>query len=232
MWLFGQGMPKSRRLPGGMGTSLKPAYEPIVLARAPLEGTTHRNLDVHGTGALNVDACRVDGRWPANVVLTHADDCDQDRCGANCPRSIIDGHVARPASRALYCAKASRREREAGCDGLPARTRDLFPNAGSSGQRPRPVRNAHPTVKPLAVMRWLVRLACPPGGLVLDCFCGSGTTGVATVLEQRRFVGIEQDADYVAIARARISHWDEAPGGHRDDEVACRPFAARQAVAR
>jgi hypothetical protein len=127
---------------------------------------------------------------------------DQD-AGPRRRRDECDG-----PSRFFYCAEASRRERDAGCDHLPASELDLFPNAGNKrGGRPRPVRNPHPTVKPIEVMRWLVRLATPPGSLVLDPFCGSGTTGIAAVLEQRRFLGIELDADDVHIARARLDHW-------------------------
>ena len=76
------------------------------------------------------------------------------------------------------------------------------------------MRNAHPTVKPIEVMRWLVRLACPPQGLVLDPFCGSGSTGIATILEGRRFVGIELDRDHAQLARTRITHWATTPPEH------------------
>jgi len=88
------------------------------------------------------------------------------------------------ASRFFYTAKASRREREAGCES-----------------------NGHPTVKPIALMRWLCRLVTPPGGLVLDPFNGSGSTGCAAVLEGFRYLGAELDAEYVEIARKRIAHW-------------------------
>lgn len=97
-----------------------------------------------------------------------------------------------------------------GCERLPRRMLDLFPNAAN--KRPgAPVRNPHPTVKPLELMRWLVRLACPPGGLVLDPFCGSGTTGAAAAIEGRCFLGIELEAPYVEIAKARIAHWAASP---------------------
>ena len=215
LWLYGTGMPKSRRLPGGRGTALKPAYEPILLARKQPAAPAERNVAMHGTGALNIDSCRVDGRWPANVLLSHHQDCLPGRCHRHCPTQIADAAAAstRPqatgrggASRLFYCPKASRRERDAGCEQLPRHELDLFPNAHGNGHRPAAAANAHPTVKPVAVMQWLLRLVTPAAGLVLDPFCGSGSTGCAAVLEQRRFIGIEREAEYVAVARARIAH--------------------------
>lgn len=136
-------------------------------------------------------------------------------CAPGCP--VAEGDAAAgsqlPPSRFLHCPKADRAERDAGCEGLPERDLDLFPNSGTSG----PARNPHPSVKPLELMRWLVRLACPPGGLVLDPFMGSGTTGAAAKLEGRRFCGIEREATYLEIARARIAHHAGPPetGGRR-----------------
>jgi len=217
--LYGTGMPKSRRLPGGLGTALKPAYEPILLARKTPDVPILRNLERHGTGALNIDPCRVDGRWPANVVLTHACECTSTGCGGDCPTRLIDTAASRKreqagavcsASRLFYCPKASRRERNAGCEKLPLQELDLFPNAHGDGKAPPAAANAHPTVKPLALMRWLVRLVSPPGGLVLDPFCGSGSTGCAAVLEHRQFLGIEREEQYVAVAHARLAHWAAA----------------------
>lgn len=217
LWLYGTGMPKSRRLPGGQATALKPAYEPILLARKPPLGSVERNLHTYGTGALNIDACRVEGRWPANVVLSHAPGCgDGCCCETDCPVALVDtgagdARVASPARRAggrlFYCPKASRRERNAGCEHLPHQRLDLFPTAAGAAYTPPTAPNAHPTVKPLALMRWVVRLATPPGGTVLDPFCGSGSTGCAAVLEGRRFLGIERDEQYAVVARARIEHW-------------------------
>ena len=243
MWLHGQGMPKSRRLPGGLGTALKPAYEPIILARRALSAPAAQNVRGHGTGALNIDACRIsplanhhdavgrtrgkepvsrgEGRWPANVVLTHTPNCRTERCAAACPaRRFDDQTIAKGLGRAnrfVYCAKASRRERDAGCQRLPARDLDLFPNARRDRHAPpRRVRNPHPTVKPIELMRWLIRLATPQDGLVLDPFCGSGTTGIAAVLEQRRFLGIELDPEHANVARARITHWPQTSEKDRD----------------
>jgi DNA modification methylase len=195
MWLYGQGLPKSRRMAYGQGTTLKPAYEPILLARAPMEGSAERNIATWGTGALNIDAARIgEARyWPAHVALSHAPDC---------PVGLLD-HGGGP-SRLFYCAKATRAEREAGCEQLPTRLVRIY---NGHHHPPRLVSNLHPTVKPLALMRWLIRLVTPPGGLVLDPFTGSGSTGIATVLEDRMFVGIERESAYVDVACARLTHW-------------------------
>jgi len=114
----------------------------------------------------------------------------------------------------IYCSKASRRERNAGCEGLEERSTHILSGGITSADHPdtapgggeRTARNHHPTVKAQALMRWLVRLACPPGGVVLDPFMGSGSTGCAAVAEGMGFVGIEAEAEYLEIARARIAH--------------------------
>jgi len=207
LWLFGTGVPKSRRLAGGYGTNLKPAYEPVLLARAPFQGSTAANLERYGTGALSVEAARIGktGYWPAHVALSHAPGCGA-ACVDDCPVPMIDR--ARPdllPSRLFFCAKASKPEREGGCVELPLRSDLLY-----SRPSPRFRRNTHPTVKPVALMAWLVRLVTPPGGLVLDPFTGSGTTGIAAVGEGRRFLGIEREGEYVDIACARLTHWAHA----------------------
>jgi hypothetical protein len=197
LWLYAQGMPKSRRLPGGLGTTLKPAYEPILIARKPLAGTTTDNLQRFGTGALNIEATRVGGAsgyWPANVAASHSPDC---------PVALLAGERVGP-SRLFFCAKATKREREAGCEHLPQRSAQLYTGTGRPA---RERRNTHPTVKPVELMRWLVRLAVPEGGVVLDPFTGSASTGIAAVVEGRRFLGIERESEYVDIACARLSHW-------------------------
>jgi DNA modification methylase len=229
MWIFGQGFPKSLNLTGpatGWGTALKPAYEPILLARKPLQGTTAQNHARHRTGALHIDACRVGasnrkcpaegrthnparaasslGRWPANLALIHAPSCTNTRCAGDCPAGLLDER-----QRFFYAAKASRAEREAGCEQLARQTVQTFQIGRENNERARenPVRNIHPTVKPIELMRWLVRLLTPTGGLVLDPFAGSGSTGAAAVLEGASFLGIEREDGYVPIARARIRHW-------------------------
>jgi hypothetical protein len=205
MWLYSTGVPKSRRMRGGQGTGLKPAFEPVLLARTPIAGTVTANLKTWGTGTLSIDAARVgEGRyWPANVTLSHARGCSTRSCATGCPLLLIDrARPDLPPSRLFFSAKATRREREAGCEQLPQRPVQLY-----RGRPGRMVRNVHPTVKPLALMRWLTRLVTPPGGVVLDPFAGSGSTGIAALLEGRQFFGIERDAGYVRVARARLTHW-------------------------
>jgi site-specific DNA-methyltransferase (adenine-specific) len=210
----------------GWGTALKPAWEPIVMARKPLIGTVAANVLAHGTGALNIEATRIatsdnlngwrfkrtggagefkqpDGRWPANVVLDEEagallDEQSGDLAsgGSDTASSRIVGiyedglrkRVITPrfdtggASRFFYCAKTSTKER----------------NFGG-------VKNTHPTVKPVKLMRWLVKLVTRKGGVVLDPFTGSGTTGMACVHEGMQFIGIEQHPPYIEIAKERIA---------------------------
>lgn len=219
MWLYGSGFPK------GKG-QLKPAYEPIILCRKPggkvrelgidecriigADTTTRHNSSssymTRNIGAVQPLQERYTtgssaGRWPANIVL---DEEAASEAGA--------------WSRYFYTAKASRSERNAGCEGLEKRCRQSDGNIDqwdlSEGKmRARlptaPQGNHHPTVKPVALMRWLIRLIAPPGGTVLDPFMGSGTTGVAAVQEGRFFVGIELDPEYHRIAQARIAHAEQ-----------------------
>ena len=237
MWLYGSGFPKSHNGPWG-GTALKPAWEPVIVARKPLSGTVADNVLRYGTGALNIDGCRVggtEGRWPANVMhdgsaevvagfpVTAAAQAsmrgegfgvvmDADWRAPNTLRGHNDAGGS--AARFFYCAKASRTDREEGCDHLPARSgfEAVERKEGSAGlNSPRAgasahaeaVRNFHPTVKPTDLMRYLCRLVTPPAGLVLDPFCGSGSTGKAALLEGLRFVGVDLDPAHVAIAEAR-----------------------------
>jgi DNA modification methylase len=211
LWMYAQGLPKSRRLPGGLATALKPAFEPVLLARRPLDGAVMENVKAWGTGALNLDAARVGGGgyWPAHVMFSHAPGCNAV-CMADCPAGMID--VARPdllPSRLFFCAKATRAEREAGCEQLPTRSVQIFTG---KHRPPRNVRNLHPTVKPLSLMRWLVKLTVPPGGVVLDPFAGSASTGAAAMLEGRQFLGIERETEYVSVARARLTYWAREAG--------------------
>ncbi len=207
MWMYAQGMPKSRRLPGGLGTCLRPAYEPILLARKPLDGTTPQNLATWGTGALGIEAARVNGYWPAHVVASHAEHCTETTCMSDCPVGMLDGQRA-GFTRMFFSAKATRAEREAGLEGFPVRSAQLY----TGNARPLRLRaNQHPTVKPIELMRWLVKLVTPVGGVVLDPFAGSGTTGIAAMLEDRAFLGIEREPEYVDIACARITHWAHEP---------------------
>lgn len=124
------------------------------------------------------------------------------------------------AARFFYCAKASKRDRDEGLDGMPVTERrthgDMAPDVSgtshnTTGQAPALARNHHPTVKPTALMRYLCRLVTPPGGVVLDPFTGSGSTGKAAALEGFDFIGIELDAEYLEIARRRIEHAQMQP---------------------
>jgi site-specific DNA-methyltransferase (adenine-specific) len=266
----------------GWGTALKPAHEPICMARKPLAGTVAANVLEWGTGAINVDGCRVDlhtgdqkgqfgphkpeylgdrktincygngqtrteanqavGRWPANFIHDGSEEVtalfpkNADGRNPNGHRinSTADGMPERKntysnawnridgkpgyadtgsAARFFYCAKASPGERDAGLEALPKVGNNRYGEyAGTDTHAPKNgshnfSRNHHPTVKPIALMRYLVRLITPPGGVVLDPFCGSGSTGCGAALEGRRFVGIEREAEYVEIARRRIAHW-------------------------
>jgi len=190
----------------GWGTALKPAHEPIVVARKPFKGTVARNVLAHGTGALNIDGCRVEASDGSNRSRDNSK-CEQDEFFSGKKRInqvIPDGLGRWPAnvihdgsdeitsglgetSRFFYCAKASKRDREEGLQPGDRRA------------------NHHPTVKPTDLMRYLCRLVTPPGGIVLDPFTGSGSTGKAAVLEGFRFLGCELSEEYAAIARVRIA---------------------------
>jgi site-specific DNA-methyltransferase (adenine-specific) len=202
----------------GWGTALKPAHEPIVLARKPFNGTVAANVLQHGTGALNIDATRIPtddqfgggakatsgfvtgyeydgwtpgntaGRWPANV--------------------IVDDTITDDWARYFYCAKPSRTERNAGLDGMPE-AMPLAPNGAPNavgttrGSLSQPRANFHPTVKPLTLMQWLIRLVTPPHGTILDPFAGSGTTLAAAAREGFNAIGIELTEEYLPIIVGR-----------------------------
>lgn len=353
----------------GWGTALKPAHEPCVLGRKPLVGTVIENVLEHGTGALNIDDCRIEGpawsrtgtmgdirggnfgsgiehkmrddlgkmekggsrRWPANIVLSHHPECtrvglktvkgnghapalgkgspfggsnDTEReeyhfneevvedweCVEDCPVRILDEQAPSVgnafssqrkadttggtgnswstssknvgdgngvfdglsgASKFFYCAKPSKSERNAGLDELEETARSLVGQThwtnecGDCGRRwpqqesvclkcggelvresrdPPTAKNHHPTVKPVDLMRYLCRLITPPGGVVLDPFMGSGTTGIAATNEGFRFIGIEMEEDYIDIARRRIAHWVE------EKEVVLREQRAQRSL--
>lgn len=191
----------------GWGTALKPAHEPAVLARKPLCGTVADNVTAWGVGALNINGTRVGtSKEVPHSLQTKAKtgmgftmpphntgsgvDANIGRWPANV---ILDEEVASllgEPSRFFYVPKASKSEREAGLDA---------PDGGRA--------NIHTTVKPLTLMRYLVRMVTPKGGKVLDPFMGSGSTGCAAVLEGCDFVGIDITPEYVAIAQKRIAHY-------------------------
>ena len=259
--------------PYELGTCLKPAWEPIVLARKPLsEGNVRDNVARWGTGALNIEACRIavadakayaancsgdrghgqtrlatditflrpgggvaaEGRWPANVLHDGSGEVLAAFPAAPGARGAVSGHepsasisnVYSPtfgsrsasamrgdsglsAARFFYSAKADRAERNQGLEGGATKALNWSEGSQSPGtfQSPgtnRQVENHHPTVKPIALMRWLCRLTCPPGGVVLDMFTGSGSTGCAAIAEGFQFLGAELNPEYARIARARI----------------------------
>ncbi|BAV81086.1 gp155 [Vibrio phage CKB-S1] len=179
----------------GWNTALKPAHEPIILARKPLAGTYADNVLTYGTSAMNIDACRVNDRWPANV--------------------LHDGCLPEPMDRYFYSAKATKADREDGLEGFEWHSAGEVTGGrkeGSAGlNSPRAgagrtggAKNVHPTVKPTELMAWLCKLLTPPGGTVLDPFTGSGSTGRGAATHAFNFLGYELDEQYAAIARARI----------------------------
>lgn len=185
----------------GWGTALKPAQEPAILVRKPLDGTIAANVLAHGVGGLNIDATRIpygDPAWP------QADSKPDPQAAGRWPGNVY------------HCVKPSRAEREEGCDDLPAvtgaqavdRTEGSAglanPRAGA-GRTASEVKNNHPTVKPIGLMRWLVRLVTPPGGLVVEPFGGSGTTLIAAEREGFACIASERDPHYCDIIRARLS---------------------------
>jgi len=235
-WIYGSGFPKSLNIGNGYGTALKPAYEPIILARKPLSSTVAANVQQWGTGALNIDASRIPtdedfgrggerertrgyvgiksdetipalpasplGRWPANIIHDGSEEVlsvfpqTSSNSGTPFRRNATNegrtayGDYSRPAdedgyygdsgsaARFFYCAKAAKSERGEG--------------------------NTHPTVKPLKLMRYLVRLITPPGGTVLDPFAGSGTTLLAAEQEGFDSIGIEMEAEHITIIEGRL----------------------------
>jgi site-specific DNA-methyltransferase (adenine-specific) len=243
----------------GWGTALKPASEHWILARKPLIGTVAQNVLAHGTGGINVDACRVGtskrvpgsvsksqgfglpghetgnetghdpnvGRWPTNLLLSHGEGCN-GVCAPDCPVAELDRQSSAMGMHSAGSATAGR-----GVSNFDATS---YTHGGASGRigdsggasrfyptfryvpkAPRAMRedglraaegergNDHPTVKHDNLMRWLCRLVTPPGGVVLDMFCGSGSTGRGALKEGFRFIGIDAEAHYVEIAEQRIA---------------------------
>jgi hypothetical protein len=229
-WCFGSGFPKSLNLEGeleGWGTALKPAWEPIVLARKPFKGSVSNNMLEHKTGALNIDGCRIEGEpWKSHKATglgtvkfftegeTKVINKSPHELGRWPANFIHNGdeevvELLGDASRFFYCAKASVSEKEEGLNELKGSTLNRV-NPGGIENDPRwaPVKrkNNHPTVKPVKLMSYLCRLITPPGGTVLDPFMGSGSTGVGAVKEGFNFVGIELDPHFLLIAKKRIEH--------------------------
>ncbi|MCS5452535.1 DNA-methyltransferase [Enterobacter huaxiensis] len=256
LFLYGTGFPKSMDIQkalekagvdpegaevwAGWGTGLKPAHEPIVMARKPFKGTLTANLMEHGTGALNIEASRVGdgvfgwgghkgftswkggldneqaarptcGRWPANLAHDGSED--------------IAAHIP---VKFFYCAKPSKAERNEGitsetrtpgeCTNRKEGTAGLNnPRAGAG--RTSGNANYHPTVKPVALMQWLIKLVTPKDGVTLDLFMGSGTTGKAAMATGFRFIGIEKDAGYFELAYQRIQFEAEKFEAEKDETL-------------
>lgn len=277
MWIYGSGFPKSMNIGlaidkkngvkstdkwDGWGTSLKPSFEPIIVARKPFKGSLVDNVIKNGVGGLNIDECRVpltdnepdsrvgtaevmhtagdkmwygengyagrdvkvykdNGRFPANTILTYDETDDDEVCsgfprskGASSQNNYSNGHIYRgqslqesttsleghrdwynddgSASRYFYCAKASKKDRDEGLDEFEIKA------------------NVHPTVKPTTLIQYLIKLVTPKGETVLDPFNGSGSTGKATMFENRdrnagyKYIGIELTNEYLPISQARI----------------------------
>jgi site-specific DNA-methyltransferase (adenine-specific) len=227
-WMFGSGFPKSHNQPGGWGTALKPAYEPIIMGRKALVGTVARNIELHGTGAINIDGCRVGteerlnlsassneiygqfkgeetegrmavGRWPANVLHDGSDEVvgafpeSGPPCGS-AKKSTSQGWIAgspnsQAGSNAAYVGDTGNA------------SRFFYTAKADSDDR---LGSRHPTVKPLDLMQWLVRLVTPKNGTVLDCFAGTGTTGEAAWREGMNAVLIEREPEYQDDIRRRM----------------------------
>jgi DNA modification methylase len=261
----------------GWGTALKPAFEPVIVARKPIEGTVANNVLKWGTGGLNIDGSRIAsditkdpnyrpnakdhaghgssfsvggqntrdkndlpdagfhnsaGRWPANIILDPytAELLDEQSGQTKSTRSEmtsnpgtiygsgkglpshtgIYGHNdSGGASRFFYVAKASKRDRNEGLEGLPIRRPDDRTETGMgtfAEKGVQPAQNFHPTVKPTSLMEYLVKLVTPPNGTVLDPFTGSGSTGKAAILQGFDFIGIEMTEEYLPIIEGRLKH--------------------------
>lgn len=191
----------------GWGTALKPAFEPVTLARKPLTGTVAANVLEHGTGALNIDGSRIggpSGRWPANVVLDESQAAELDRqSGTRKSSGVYEGDGSRNEGHRSTSFAGGHRPNAMYSDTGGA-SRFMYVAKAPKSERPVVDGTAHPTVKPLTLMRWLVRMVTPPGGTVLDPFAGSGTTLEAAMLEGFNVTGIEREADYLPLIRARV----------------------------
>ena len=194
MWLYGSGFPKSLNLGDGWGTALKPAHEPIVMARKFIEGTNKNNREKYGTGGINIDGCRIEGDTNLKTRVRKAGsefgqnsgwndhknvDTIYDPSKGRFPANVMHDGLQEEWARYFYCPKVSKSEK------------------GES--------NSHPTVKPITIMKYLCRLVTPKGGTVLDPFMGSGSTGMAAKDEGFEFIGIEREKEYFEIAEKRIN---------------------------
>lgn len=247
MWLYGSGFPKSLNISKaigsdnqdaekweGWGTALKPAYEPFILARKPLDGTYANNVLKHGVGGLNIDGCRIqrgdNDRTEYGVSgdeKSHAGDENTSCYGeygrveykphseGRFPANVIHDGIEESWAKYFYCAKANKKDRDEGLENLSVTSAGEMTGGRDEGSdglnspragagRTTGARNIHPTVKPTDLMRYLCRLVTPPEGMILDPFSGSGSTGKSAVLEGFNFIGFEMDEKYCEIANLRI----------------------------
>lgn len=195
----------------GWGTALKPSFEPAALLRKPLIGTVAENVLMHGTGGINVDACRLsdgDRAWPGPQGVPSWEG-EQGWREAYVGGTVGTLDAWRPGSgrwpaNIYYCPKPSRGEKESGLKESQAGSYQFREDGSLDGKVTIPHRNIHPTVKPVRLMRWLVRLVTPPNGRIVDPFLGSGSTMVAAHLEGMICLGIERSPSYVDLCRARV----------------------------
>lgn len=209
----------------GWGTALKPAQEPAILCRKPIEKglNVSENVLKWGTGAINIDACRFgygDPCWVGSQEKPEPQSTANrsSMFGLGQKEVITGGHdLGRWPANIYQCAKPSRSERETGLDDLQSKkgheavhrkegTAGLENPRAGAGRTASEVKNFHPTVKPTKLMAWLCRLLTPKGGIVLDTFLGSGTTGVSASMEGFKFIGTELNSEYCDIALQRIKH--------------------------
>ena len=232
MWIYGSGFPKSLNIGDGWGTALKPAHEPIVMAKKRLEGTNKQNKDKYGTGGINIDECRIEGN-DAKYPDTNPDFRDQgkkskeaigiDKLSFGQTQNVARKKVVRKSRSGdgVWTNENSGMKAE-GTEFADADPRGRFPanvmHGGletewakyfycpktSKSERNNADKNTHPTVKPVELMRYLCRLVTPKGGVVLDPFMGSGSTGMAAKDEGFDFIGIEKDEEYFKICESRI----------------------------
>ena len=208
----------------GWGTALKPAHEPIVMARKPFNTTVAENVLTHGTGGINIDDCRVGtelikthgkGTMKGNTpIVPQNPDYEGKTHEGRFPANIMhDGseevlEVFEESSRFFYCAKASKAERNMGLDDFeekePPGSKRSKPAPGRKSALGQPRANYHPTVKPIKLMEYLVRLVTPKEGIVLEPFAGSGTTLIACKQQGFNYIGIEREQEYCDIAEARL----------------------------
>lgn len=193
----------------GWGTALKPATEPIVLARKPLEGTVANNVLTYGTGGLNIDACRVgDDVRPKGASTGEVLSENSSMSGPNTARTVVGTVTGRfPANVLLDEHAAEAMDEQKGTSSFFP----VFKYQAKAPKKERPViekedgtKVQHPTVKPVALMEWLVTLVTPANGVVLDPFAGSGTTLQAALNEGFDPIGVEQDVDYIQLINKRL----------------------------